>query len=532
MKRKSILLNALLLSTSQRNILKYCKDKKKKGRIIGTTIGMALLYLMLVAYCIAQSIGFGYFGLTDSIPTMNALVISLISFFFTLFKTNGYLFNFKEYDMLMSLPFKAKDVAGCKFLYMYVKSLPWQMTVSLSTMVVYGIYSEASPVIYPVWIALSLFLPIIPMLIASFFGYLLAKIGSGFKHKTLVQTILVLLFTAACFVPRFFIEDMIKNDKTEEVMHSVSSITGTAEKFYPPANWFSNAVKTFNISDILLLIGITIILFEIIFIPVGRSYRKINSALKSHAASKKKVKSTCKQRSVLGTIVFKEFKRMTGSTIYMTNAPIGELLCLAAGIAILFFDVDSILAKMTQGAPITKEMLYPAIPFIVYFFAGMVATTAFTPSLEGKNYWIVQSLPIKKETLYKGKMLFNLYLTVPVTLFSIVTFSISAKAPILTTLLSLVLGFVLCAFSTTWGCVCGIKHMRLDWENEIEVIKQGAAVALYLFPNMLACMLLIGFTVGLGMFVDQNIVLLIMIAFVSLLAGLNYRKVISLSRKQ
>ena len=187
MKRKSILLNALLLSTSQRNILKYCKDKKKKSRIIGTTIGMALLYLMLVAYCIAQSIGFGYFGLTDSIPTMNALVISLISFFFTLFKTNGYLFNFKEYDMLMSLPFKAKDVAGCKFLYMYVKSLPWQMTVSLSTMVVYGIYSEASPVMYPVWIALSLFLPIIPMLIASFLGYLIAKIGSGFKHKTLEQ---------------------------------------------------------------------------------------------------------------------------------------------------------------------------------------------------------------------------------------------------------------------------------------------------------------------------------------------------------
>lgn len=147
-------------------------------------------------------------------------------------------------------------------------------------------------------------------------------------------------------------------------------------------------------------------------------------------------------------------------------------------------------------------------------------------------YWIVQSLPIKKETLYKAKMLFNLYLTVPVTLFSIVTFSISAKAPMLTTLLSLVLGFMLCTFSTTWGCVCGIKHMRLDWENEIEVIKQGAAVALYLFPNMLVCMLLIGFTVGLGTFINQNIVLLIMIVFVSLLAGLNYRKVLSLSRKQ
>ena len=52
-----------------------------------------------------------------------------------------------------------------------------------------------------------------------------------------------------------------------------------------------------------------------------------------------------------------------------------------------------------MGAPITKEMVYPAIPLIVYFFIGMVATTAMTPSLEGKNYWIVQSLPIKKDAL-------------------------------------------------------------------------------------------------------------------------------------
>ena len=30
--------------------------------------------------------------------------------------------------------------------------------------------------------------------------------------------------------------------------------------------------------------------------------------------------------------------------------------------------------------------------------------------------------------------------------------------------------------------------MRLDWENEIEVIKQGAAVSIYLLPNMFAVM--------------------------------------------
>ena len=37
-----LLLKTLLLSTSQINILKYCKDKKKRGRIIGTAVAYAL----------------------------------------------------------------------------------------------------------------------------------------------------------------------------------------------------------------------------------------------------------------------------------------------------------------------------------------------------------------------------------------------------------------------------------------------------------------------------------------------------------
>ena len=127
-----LLLKTLLLSTRSRNILRYSKDKTKKRRIVAGTIGVALLYAMIMAYCIVMCIGYGTYGIIDSAPVMCALIISLIAFFFTLIKTNGYLFNFREYDMLMSLPFEAKTVAACKFLYMYVKSLPWYLSISLA----------------------------------------------------------------------------------------------------------------------------------------------------------------------------------------------------------------------------------------------------------------------------------------------------------------------------------------------------------------------------------------------------------------
>ena len=532
MKNKSILLlRTLLLSTSGRNIYRYSNDKKKRKRMVGNTIGVVLLYAMLMAYCIAMCIGYGMTGLIDAAPVMCALTISALAFVFTFFKTNGYLFNFREYDMLMSLPFEARTVAGCKFLYMYIKSLPWYLSISVAMMAGYGYYARPSILLYPVWILLSFFLPVLPMLISSFLGFLIAKVSAGFRKTNLIQTILTFVFIIFCFSLRFILTDLFKNNKVEATLEKTSEIVGKAAKTYPPAGWFADAVTKHDIMGGLLLIGVSALLFAAVFTIVGNSYRNINSALKSHAAAKNYRMTGQKQRSVVTAIAFKEFKRLTGSTAYMTNAAVGELLATLLGIITLLIGFDRIISVVTQGAPIDAKMLQPAIPFIIYFFIGMVATTACSPSLEGKNYWIVQSLPIEKKTLYQGKMLFNMMLTVPFMAFSTLCLCISAKAPVLNTVLYLVLGFALCAFSTAWGCVCGIRHMRLDWENEIEVIKQGAAVAIYMLPNMFVVMGLTVLVVFLGTRMDHNLLTVLLALIAATLAGLSYRRVMVLAKR-
>ena len=73
--------------------------------------------------------------------------------------------------------------------------------------------------------------------------------------------------------------------------------------------------------------------------------------------------------------------------------------------------------------------------------------------------------------------------------------------------------------------------MRLDWENEVEVIKQGAAVGIYLFPNMMATMGLVVLVVFLGMKVDPKLITLIMILIVAALAAVCYAGVIKQAKK-
>ena len=532
MKSNIILLKTLLLSTSRLNLLKHTEDKKKHKKVVGGIIGTVVIYAMIMFYSVFMCIGYGQSGIINSVPVMCALTVSLLSFVFTVFKTNGYLFNFKEYDMLMSLPIEAKSIAACKFLYMYIKSLPWYVSISFAMLIGYGYYANPSVFAYILWVIFTFILPIIPMLIASFLGFLIVRVSSGFRKTNIVQTVLSFIFIIFCFSLRFFIEDMFRDDKVEQTMQSISGTTEGFAKYYLPAKWFNNAITKFSATDILLLIGVSVALFAIVFAIVGGSYRNINSALKSHAAARKFRMSKQKKKSVVNAIAFKEFKRMTGSTVYITNVAVGDLLAIVFSAAVLIFGFDRIIAVVMQGAPISAEMLQPAIPFIIYFFIGMMASTVCSPSLEGKNFWIIQSLPIEMKTVYKGKMLFNMYLTVPFMEISVICLCIAAKTPLLNTILYMVLGFALCAFSTAWGCVCGVKHLKLEWENEVEVIKQGAAPAIYMFPNMFVVMGLCVAVVFLGKKMDHNLLSLIFIIISSTLAALCYKRVMNLAKNR
>ena len=222
---------------------------------------------------------------------------------------------------------------------------------------------------------------------------------------------------------------------------------------------------------------------------------------------------------------------MTGSTTYMVNGAMGEILAALLGIVTLIFGFNKIVATVTANAPFDPAILQPAIPFIIYFFIGMVATTVFSPSLEGKNYWIMQSLPIEKKTVYQGKMLFNMLLAVPSMAFSTLCLCISARVSVPETILFLLLGLALCSFSTAWGCVCGVRHMRLDWENEVEVIKQGSAVLIYMLPNMIVVMVLVVLVVFLGTRMSHVLLTVILTIIASLLAFLCYLRVRALAKK-
>ncbi len=502
-----ILLKNQSLATGIINRLRYEKDSKKRGKLVGAMIGTIVLYAMLFAYSFFTAIGYGSMGLAASIPIISVFSVALVNLLFTFLKTNAYLYSFREYDMLMSLPFKVKTVVSSKFLHMYKRNLPLSLGIMLPMMLVYGYYTKASALTYVLWVVLSPIAQLIPMMLASVLGTVIVAVGSKFRFKKLIQIILTFGFIFLAFASRFIIEALFRDNKVDDVLSELSNTLNGVKSIYLPAAWFEKAILENSILYGVLFIACSFVIYEIVFFLLSLGYCKVNTRLMSGAAHKKYKLQSLKTRSIVSAVAFKELKRMLGSTVYVTNAGFGLLLTLVAGVAALFLDMDAIIAEITNAAPVTKEMVIPALPLIVCLMNCMCATTAMTPSLEGKNYWIVQSLPLRPRELYGGKLLFNLLLTGPLTVVVTVLLCISCRAELFTTLLCALLGGLICLYTSVFGLVCGIRFMKLDWENEVEVVKQGAALALYMFPHMFGSMLLMVGAVVVGVLFNPLMVL-------------------------
>lgn len=524
--KHAILVGTLLRASGGGNILKYSRDKKKKRQVSSNRWGFGVLYFMLFAYCAVMAIGYGVFGLADAIPVMAILTITVIALFFTFIKTNGYLFAFKEYDMLMAMPFNPREILMDKFIHMYLRSVPFMSVISVSMLVGYAGF--ARPGIWPIlaWIILTPFIPVVPMVVASLIGALLIAIGNLFKYKKIVQIILTFAIVIPLSLSGTYLSRVIENIGLTNLLNNISGFTEKLGNYYPPMLWFKRAVSRGGFLYFVLFIAVSIGVLELFTLIVGKFYRQINSRLLQTARGKRYKLEHQKRRSPVKAIVFKEYKRMMGSTIYATNCGMGQIMCLILGVVAIFVKGEKIISVVTEGATTSgSRYVVPIIPLVLYFFIGMIATTAVSLSLEGKNLWIVQSMPIDFMTLCKGKILFCMYMDVPFMLFPIITLGISFGASFTQIVLMLFEGFVLCLFSSLYGMVCGIKHARFDWDNEVEVVKQGTALLFYMFPNMFGSMGLIGLSIGLEFLLPSWIISLGTITLIALMAVLAWEKV-------
>lgn len=453
------------------NEARFSKDPKKKSRLITVAVAMLILFGMLIVYAGVLTTAFIEMNLTDLIPTYLCVVIALITFMFTVFRAGPSLFSLKQFEFLSVLPVKPSAIVITRFLTMYITDLAISICSTAAVLVVCACNLTLSPWFYISMILGSLVLPLLPMTAAMIVGTGIYALTASMKRKNLMQTVFSFAFLAVYFV---FVNSI--SDMTEEALFDLAEKIRSLERVYPPVKWFAEGVHG-HIGSYLLFFAVSLAVFWVFALIVGRHYRWLCTNLSANTAKGNYVMKKQKGRSALAACFFRERKRYFSSSIYFMNTAIGYIMAIVL-VSMLAFGDGKILFEQ-----LPSDLTAKLAPFCVAVFANMMPITSSSISMEGNCFWLTQTLPVRVRDIANAKILMSLMFAIPCMLISseILAFVIRPGAldlfwMILVSLLYAVLGSIL-------GLFINMKLPMLNWDHEAQAVKQGKAA----FVTMFSC---------------------------------------------
>ena len=184
-----------------------------------------------------------------------------------------------------------------------------------------------------------------------------------------------------------------------------------------------------------------------------------------------------KRKSANGALLSKEIRRFLSSATYMLNCALGSVVIFVVAV-VMVVKGNSLYEMLGKVFLDNFEFVAVIAGFAICLMAAMNDITAPSVSLEGKNIWIVQSLPVSQWQSLKAKLKLHLLFSIPPTLLcsvcTIVVFRPSVVASVFVVAFP-VLFTMLCA---EVGLAINLKMPNLDWSNESVAVKQSFGVML------------------------------------------------------
>ena len=442
--------SALLFKTLYRNATAPSQSEKGKKRIsrsVGAILSISPLVIMIAVLMafLASSL--------KSIADLSALLTSVLFatqmmvLFLSMASMFSTLYDAKDTPFLQSLPINPTGVFFAKFALVYVNALklsvvaflPVAYAVTITFNVVNHVMFYGA---YPLILLVALVAPVLPLFVAVLFSMPIAYIGSYFKGKPTLKSVLTIIFyvilMGAYMVVVYFMntKGFGQEGEVEISQGALSSLYGVARAIYPDKVLVDfcygiNVGKNFGISAACVVGMIAVmILLAMAF------YKRINVKKTETAVQSSSSKTTLKQENIVISLVKRDFKSIIrNSTLAMTS--LANSLMAPIFIVVMYFitgfkegNGEAMSSLMSEMMGIGYVVMYSMI-----FLAGanLVASLAYTR--EGKSFFATKSLPIKPIDSIKSKVLLATIvpavIMIPIMLISLLLFKIDIVSTLL-----------------------------------------------------------------------------------------------------
>lgn len=471
------------------NVLRHTKNPAEKKRMTGFLVVIAFALLVLMFYIGAMSYGFVTMGASEMVPSYLIMLSVVIVFALNVFQAGGILFRSSGYQVMASLPVSTSAIVIGRFARLYLQSLAETCLIMIPGNLVYAFLLKPEWTFYLNGLISILIIPVIPISAAIFIGVLVKVLSSGMKHKAIWETILMLGFVLAVLCG----SSMLAGDTAGFTMEMLKNISETVMevmgRVYPPAVLLGEGMVNGTFPPVLLVALLSVAVLVIViaiathfFHGICRKLQETDSK-KAHAISEIGIDSL-EQRKLLGSLIIRDARRYLASSAYMLNTVIGPVLGAVGSAVLAFTDIE----KAVGNLPIHLNILQAAVFLISGIFCTMNATST-SISMEGKEWWILKSLPLPSKMILDSKLCFNLILIAPFYLISQVFLGIVLKGDVAEVLWSAVIMalFILC--SCVGGLTANLKFPKMEWDSEVIVVKQSASAVVGGLIGMLGAVL-------------------------------------------
>ncbi len=464
------------------SVFRGSKFKKNRGLAFKVLVGIFALYIigsfffmfggLFYSICmpmISANLQWLYFG-------MAAIVATALCFIGSVFTAKTMLFDAKDNDLLLSMPIPSGKILASRMLTLLLMNYFFELLVLGPAGFVFYTFSPADATGILFFVICFLFLPFMALSITCIFGWLLEIIGSRVRSKTFITTALSLGFLVAYF---YFYSKI--NNYLQLIIQNAGVIGEKIRNSVFPLYHFGIAITEKNTVSLLLFLLCAIVPFVFVYAILSYSFIKVSTTKKGFTKIKYQ-EQAMKVSSVRIALLKKEIRRFSSSAMYIMNASLGVVFTLVGAVALVVYrDLPSVLIK---DMPQMASFINPLAVVALCFLASTNFISAPSISLEGKNLWIVQSLPIDGGDVLLAKANMHIVICLPSVLIASLAciFVLDMSVPLM--LLTLVLPAVLTVFFALFGVVINLHFPKFDWINETVAVKQSMSTLIAMFASM------------------------------------------------
>ena len=460
--------------------------KKNKPRSKAATIGFFVLYAVLMVGILGGM--FAALGIVLCLPltaggygwlyfTLVSVLAVLLGVFGSVFNTFSGLYQARDNDLLLSLPIPVRSILAARLLGVYLMGLMFSGVVLLPCVIVYWVMAEHSVAVIVGGLLLVLAVSLIVLVLSCVLGWVVAKISAKLKRKSFLTVLIALVFFGLYYTVCFRASDLL-----QDLMQHMDTLGDALQGAYPL--YLLGRMGGGDWLAMLLVLAVTLALCAAVYVVLDRTFIGIATATGAAARTVYKEKAV-KAAGASSALLRREFGRFTSSPNYMLNCGLGTVMLPILGVVLLVKMNDILPVLQELAGSETSGFMATMLCAALCLVGTMNDMASSSVSLEGKNLWLAQSLPVTTWQVLRAKLLVQMLVTgLPMAVTSaLVILALRPALPEAALLVVLPLLFVW--LSAEFCLTLDLKRPNVVWTNEITVIKQRLTVLLAMLGGWL-----------------------------------------------